>query len=287
VYDNLMQAAAHPDVVFDLALPPSAVVGVLNALPDGAVVLIQKPMGEDMTQAREIVATCERKKLIAAINHQLRFAPYMLAVRDAMQRGWLGSISDVTMNLNVADPWHLFPFLEKMERVEIQVHSIHYLDLIRSLLGDPHGVYALTLADARYPQLKSTRSSVILNYGSDARVSLSLNHNYAHGEHGQSAMFKFEGTQGVMWVQLGVMLDYPKGRPDTVEVKLDGQDWENLQVKGSWFPEAFIGPMSNLQRHAAGEDASLVTTVRDVLRTMALVEAAYISSASGGTPLPA
>jgi predicted dehydrogenase len=90
-----------------------------------------------------------------------------------------------------------------------------------------------------------------------------------------------------MWVQLGAMLNYPTGRTDTVEVKLVGQDWENLQLSGSWFPDAFIGPMGNLQRFAAGEDTKLVNSVQDVLRTMALVEAAYQSSASGGTPLPA
>jgi hypothetical protein len=100
-------------------------------------------------------------------------------------------------------------------------------------------------------------------------------------------MFKFEGTQGVMWVQLGVMLDYPQGRPDAVEVKLSGQDWQRLPLQGTWFPDAFIGPMSNLQRFAAGEDSTLVTAVQDVLHTMALVEAAYVSSASGGTPLAA
>jgi predicted dehydrogenase len=287
VYESLAQALQQDGVVFDLALPPAAVVDVINALPDGAVALIQKPMGKDLQHAREIVAACQRKKLVAAINHQLRFAPYMLAVRDAMQRGWLGDMTDVEMNMNVADPWHLFPFLELMERVEIQVHSIHYLDLIRSLLGDPLGVYALTVPDPRFPKLKSTRSSIILNYGSGARVCLSLNHNYAHGEHRQNAMFKFEGTEGVMWVQVGVMLDYPKGRPDTVEVKLNGQSWEELQLKGTWFPDAFMGPMSNLQRFVAGQDATLVTSVTDVLRTMALVEAAYQSSSTGGVPLTA
>jgi hypothetical protein len=45
--------------------------------------------------------------------------------------------------------------------------------------------------------------------------------------------------------------------------------------------------MSNLQRVAAGEDRSLVSGVDDAIRTMALVEACYLSSAGGGTPLPA
>jgi len=43
----------------------------------------------------------------------------MLALRDAFQRGWLGAMTDVEMQLNCSDPWHLFPFLEQMERVEI------------------------------------------------------------------------------------------------------------------------------------------------------------------------
>jgi hypothetical protein len=45
--------------------------------------------------------------------------------------------------------------------------------------------------------------------------------------------------------------------------------------------------MSNLQRVVAGEDRSLVSSVDDAIKTMALVEACYISSASGGTPVPA
>ena len=285
VYQSLAEAAAQQNVVFDLALPPSAVLTVLEALPNESVVLIQKPMGQDLAHAKQIVAICTHKKMVAAVNHQLRFAPYMLAVKDAIKRQWLGQMTDVEMHLNIADPWHLFPFLETMERVEIQVHSIHYLDLIRSILGEPQGVYALTLPDDRYPKLKSTRSSIILNYGSGPRVCLSLNHNYAHGEQGQSAMFKFEGTDGVVWIQLGVMLDYPKGRPDTVDIKRQGHGWERLSLKGSWFPEAFAGPMSNLQRFVSGEDKQLVTCVTDVLHTMALVEAAYQSSAGGGTPI--
>jgi hypothetical protein len=44
--------------------------------------------------------------------------------------------------------------------------------------------------------------------------------------------------------------------------------------------------MSNLQRFVAGEDPFLVSPVDDAIRTMALVEACYISSDGGGTPIP-
>ena len=44
--------------------------------------------------------------------------------------------------------------------------------------------------------------------------------------------------------------------------------------------------MSNLLREVAGEDRALVCGVDDSIKTMALVEACYTSSASGGTPIP-
>ena len=43
--------------------------------------------------------------------------------------------------------------------------------------------------------------------------------------------------------------------------------------------------MSNLQRFAAGEDDVLLTDVEDAWHTMALVEAAFESSAAPATPL--
>ena len=49
-----------------------------------------------------------------------------------------------------------------------------------------------------------------------------------------------------------------------------------------WFPDAFIGVMSNLQRFAASEDFILETSVESAWRTMALVEACYRSSSISG-----
>ncbi|MFN3434125.1 MAG: gfo/Idh/MocA family oxidoreductase, partial [Sphingomonas sp.] len=59
-----------------------------------------------------------------------------------------------------------------------------------------------------------------------------------------------------------------------------------VPLQGSWFPDAFIGPMANLQRFAAGEDTTLATGVEDAWHTMALVEAAYRSAGAASTPIP-
>jgi predicted dehydrogenase len=49
--------------------------------------------------------------------------------------------------------------------------------------------------------------------------------------------------------------------------------------------DAFVGRMANLQRFVAGEDEDLVSSVEDAWTTMALVEAAFQSSAAPATPL--
>jgi predicted dehydrogenase len=100
-------------------------------------------------------------------------------------------------------------------------------------------------------------------------------------------MLKVEGTRGAAVLTLGVNLDYPVGAPDRLVVALESSAWTQVPLRGSWFTEAFEGPMSNLQRFAAGEDSALVSPVADAVKTMALVEACYQSSERGGTPIPA
>ena len=58
-----------------------------------------------------------------------------------------------------------------------------------------------------------------------------------------------------------------------------------MPLIGRWFPDAFIGTMSNLQRFVAGEDTALVSPMADALQTMKLVEACYVSDARGGIEL--
>ena len=54
------QAAAVEDAVFDLAVPGDQIVGILEQLPAGAPVLMQKPMGRDLAEARRILAVLPR-----------------------------------------------------------------------------------------------------------------------------------------------------------------------------------------------------------------------------------
>lgn len=289
VFGSVREAVdAVPDAVFDLALMPEQFADALRQLPDGAPVLIQKPLGDEWEQAVEVQRICRDKQLVAAVNTQLRFAPYIEAARAAIAAGEIGELYDLEIRVQVSTPWHLFPNVLRLRRLEINAHSVHYLDLVRSFLGEPTSVSAVSVPrpDAR----QNTRTEMLLHYaGRPVRVAIGANHDHRFGPRHEQSYVKWEGTGGAIRAQLGLLLDYPTGGPDELEIQRDAdgsRTWQPLPFTGSWFPEAFIGSMAALQRFVEGSLDELPTSVEDGMRTMALVEAAYRSAASGGEPVP-
>ena len=193
--------------------------------------------------------------MTAAVNLQLRFSPAMLALRALLDRQELGTLTDIDLRLVIEQPWHLWKFMIGAPRLELVYHSIHYLDAIRSIAGEPQGAYCRAVGHPDTPQLRDTRSSIILDYGDALRCSLVMNHTHRAGPRHRTSELMVEGTNGAARLVLGVNLDYPTGSPDEMEVA-HGQTWTRVPLRGSWFTEAFEGPMSNLQRFIAGEDVA-------------------------------
>ena len=278
------------DKVFDVAVPAPALLKVLPLLPDGAAVLIQKPMGETLGEAHQIVDLCHRKGLIAAVNFQLRWAPVMLGARRITEAGLLGQLHDIEVQVSVHMPWQLWSFLSTAPRLEILYHSIHYIDLVRSWLGNPCGVYAKTVRSPRTADLAPTKTILTMDYGDWMRVHISTNHSHDFSSQMQRSYVQWEGTIGAMRAVMGVNLDYPRGKPDSLsyirQAKNADGGWRTLPTEGNWFPDAFIGSMTSLQRYVTGESNTLPTRVEDALDTMRVVEAAYLSSEQGGVALP-
>jgi predicted dehydrogenase len=174
--------------------------------------------------------------------------------------------------------------------VEIQQHSIHYIDLVRSFLGEPRGVYAKTVKHPKQMNLASTRTSIIFDYGNAKQVLVATNHDHEFGPQNQESYIKWEGTRGAIKARMGLLMNYPQGAADLFEYCLLRENepprWRSDTLEGSWFPDAFAGTMANLQRFAMGEDKRLFTGVEDVANTMRVVEACHHSSESGETVIP-
>jgi predicted dehydrogenase len=272
--------------VIDLAVPGPAITGILRQLPDRTAVLMQKPMGNDYEEASTILALCRQKQLTAAVNFQLRYAPWINAARHLIARGAIGELLDIEVNVNVYTPWHLWKFLYGLPRVEILYHSIHYIDLIRSFFGNPRSVHAKTVGHPAMAELASVRTDIIMDYEGYRRASIHTNHSHRFGLRRQQSYLWLEGTQGAIKITMGVLKDYPQGTPDAFEyISLEGDNagqWQSIDIPGSWFPHAFIGSMAQLQRAAEGSIPAPDNSVEDSIHTMACVEAAYRSSEKGG-----
>lgn len=269
--------------LYDLAVPPAAIPALLRALPEGCVALIQKPMGSDLAEADEIIRILRARNIRAAVNFQLRFAPMCLALKHAIAQGQLGDVIDFDALLAVNTPWHLWAFLADLPRVEILLHSIHYLDLIRDLFGNPQGIAARTMGHPS-STIANSRTSMILDYGPQIRANLSINHNHSFGRRFQACEFRISGTKGAAYLKVGANLDYPLGEPDELWLNTDG-DWQQIPLVGNWFIAAFVGRITQVMRFATGEDATLEGSAEDAWHTMALVEAAYESAAAPLHPI--
>ena len=288
VYETVAEAVAHApaDTVYDLTIMPNQFVSTLEQLPDGCAVLIQKPMGDYIQQSEEILAVCRRKKLVAAINCQLRFAPFVMAARWLLEQGYIGQLYDMEVRVTINTPWEIFPHVIIHPRLEIQYHSIHYIDLIRSFLGEPRRVMAKTVGHPA-KSLSSSRSTILFDYGPAIRAVINTNHDHAFGPKHQDSFIKWEGTRGAIKAKMGLLMDYPHGVPDKFEYCLKDekgvlQGWQTKEIKGSWFPDAFVGTMGSLMCYNEGTIKELPTSVEDVFKTMQVVEAAYKASDEGG-----
>ena len=289
-FNNLADAVRFvpSDVVFDVAVPASQLLGILRELPDASTVLLQKPFGETLQEAGALRDLCHKKNLTAAVNFSLRYSPNNLAVVALAKAGYLGEVHDLEVQTRTYTPWHLWTFLATAPRLEILYHSIHYFDLIRSWFGNPRGVFARTVRNPLSADLAATKTTAILDYGDQKRVFVATNHNHDFGPAHQQSFVLWEGLTGAARMTMGLNLDYPAGTADTLEYAARGNsapEWTALPISGNNVPDGFIGTMGALQCFAEGSAPTLPSDIDDAYQTMTLVEALYRSSERPGEPV--
>ncbi|MBE8719401.1 Gfo/Idh/MocA family protein [Sphingobacterium pedocola] len=291
VYPSLaaLVADAPDDTIFDIAVPASHLAGILYQLPQGANVLMQKPMGETLEGAREILQLCETKGFTASVNFQMKLIPSVIAAKRLIDQGAIGTVHDMEIRMNIYHPWELWDFLFGIPRMEMLYHSIHYMDMIKYFLGMPKHIYAKTFQHPKQMQLASTRSVIIFDYEQPIRAFINTNHGHDFGLAHQESFVKWEGTKGAIKATLGKNINFPKGEADhftyfLTEKASDG--WIEADIPGAWYPDAFMATMADLQCAVDDPGSAHITSVKHAFDTMRLVEAAYQSNDVGGTVIP-
>jgi predicted dehydrogenase len=279
VYASLNELLADERVqVVDIAVPVAQQPAIFRAaVSAGKNILAQKPFADNPATARELAKLAADAGVVAAVNQQLRFDEGIAAAHRMVELGWIGELTTLTLSVNAFTDWSQWEWAKAMERLEIMVHSIHYHDTVRWLMGEPSSVYAIGgRVPGQFPD-GETRTQSSYRFPGGASALVYANHMNTAGDN--TAEFRIEGTGGAIRGTLGLMYDYPTGRVDTLEVTstvVPTDGWVPYPVTQRWFPHAFIGTMGSvLDGIATGSIPR--SSVADNVKTIELVDALYRS----------
>jgi predicted dehydrogenase len=283
VYKTLAELLSDPKVeIVDIAVPAAAQPEIFAQVAAAKKhILAQKPFATTVAAGEAMVKQAKDAGIIAAVNQQLRFEEGVAAAHKMVELGWIGTVSNFSINVNLITPWELWPWAKDLERLEVMLHSIHYHDLIRWFLGDAKTVFCAAGRTAGQFPKGETRTISTALYSSGVTSLVHANHVNRGGDN--YAEYRIDGDKGSIRGTLGLLYDYPSGRVDTLEVNsqvVPTDGWMPYPVTTRWFPDAFIGTMGSVM-DAISAGTPLRASVADNIGTLKMVEALYKSMDSG------
>ncbi|MCM8539237.1 MAG: Gfo/Idh/MocA family oxidoreductase [Lentisphaeraceae bacterium] len=286
VYDSNTALMDNKEVeVLDIAVPPQDQLAVIKeAVKRDHIkgILAQKPLGADFAEAQEIVRLSKDAGKVLVVNQNMRYDQSMRALKTLISEGKIGETVLGTIDMRAIPHWA--PWQEDLGWLTLRIMSIHHLDISRFLFGDPVKVYCSTTRD---PRTKFAHTDGIclttLEYENGARFQ--INDDVWAGPAREGAAedcfvrWRVEGTEGLAKGEIG-WPKWPEVTPSTLTYSTTAsKEWISPEWPEAWFPDAFLGPMSELLCALEGEKPEV--SGQSNLRTMLLVEACYMSAEQG------
>jgi predicted dehydrogenase len=273
--------------IIDLAFPPDQQPALIrHALkqPHVKAILAQKPLALSLGEAVLLRDEAKAAGKILSVNQNMRYDQSMRVLKQIIDSGALGDIVFAQIDMHAIPHWQAF--LQDYDRLTLSNMSVHHLDVLRFLFGDPDEITTLTRKDPRttFDHKDGITVSTLRFPSGVLAVSLEdvwsgpRQEGYRDDQH---ISWRVEGTEGVARGTIG----WPTGAASTLSyasAKTTGGEWVTPSWETMWFPHAFIGVMEQLQ-HAVATGTAPALSVADNVRTMALVEAGYRSIAEGRT----
>jgi predicted dehydrogenase len=281
VHDSLDELLANPHVeVLDIAVPPAAQPEViLHAASSGKRprgILAQKPLAMSYRLAKDCVQACQDAGIVLAVNQNMRYDQSVRALKDLLNRGWLGEPVLATIDMRAIPHW--MPWAQCLPSLATFIMSIHHLDTYRYWFGSPERVLASTRPDPRTKFAHEDGINLyILEYASGLRASSWDDVWTGPSREGAQSdigiRWRVEGTEGIARGTIG-WPSYPARTPSTLDFTTCHEPgfWFQPRWPEVWFPDAFAGTMAQLL--CALEDGTEPEiSGRDNLETIALCEA--------------
>ena len=282
VHDTPEALIENPQIeIIDLAYPPDLQPALIrHALkqPHIKAILVQKPLALSLNEAIKLRDEAAAAGKIVSVNQNMRYDQSMRVLKQIIEAGELGEIVFAQIDMHAIPHWQAF--LQDYDRLTLANMSVHHLDILRFLFGEPEEITTLTRTDPRtkFAHSDGITISTLKFFSGVMAVSLEdvwsgpRQEGYKDDQH---IGWRVEGTQGVAKGTIG----WPMGVPSRLEyasTKVTDGVWVTLNWETLWFPHAFIGVMEQLQ-HAVKTAERPALSIADNVKTMALVEAAYRS----------
>ncbi|QKC99614.1 Gfo/Idh/MocA family protein [Mesorhizobium sp. NZP2298] len=288
VHDTPEQLIEDSEVeIVDLAFPPDQQPALIrHALrqPHIKAILAQKPLALSVEEAVKLRDEAARSDKILSVNQNMRYDQSMRVLKQIIDSGALGDIVFAQIDMHAIPHWQAF--LADYDRLTLANMSVHHLDVLRFLFGDPQEITTLTRKDPRTAFDHSDGITVSTLRFPSGVLAVSLEDVWSGPrEQGyrddQHINWRVDGTRGVAKGTIG----WPTGVASTLtyaSTETTGGEWVSPSWDTMWFPHAFIGVMEQLQ-YAVKTGTPPALSVADNVKTMALVEAGYRSMAEGRT----
>jgi predicted dehydrogenase len=279
---------ADPEVeIVDLAFPPDvqpALIALALGQPHVRGILAQKPLALTLGEAVAVRDAAAEAGKPVSVNQNMRYDQSVRVLKQILDREALGEVVFAQIDMHAIPHWQTF--LADYDRLTLANMSVHHLDVLRYLFGEPEEITTVARTDPRTRFAHRdgiTVSTLRFASGLLALSSEDVWHGprqegYADDQH---IAWRVEGTDGVAKGTVG----WPTGTPSTLSyasVRETAGQWVTPAWRTRWFPQAFIGVMEQLQ-HAIAAGTTPALTVEDNVRTMALIEAGYRSIAERRT----
>jgi predicted dehydrogenase len=282
-HETIDDLLANPAVeVLDVAVPPDVQPEMIRRAVHHCghirAILAQKPLALSVREGRECVELCADAGILLAVNQNMRYDQSVRALKDLLQRGWLGDPVLATIEMRAVPHW--MPWSQPLASLSTFIMSVHHLDTFRYWFGTPDRVLASTRPDprTRFPHGDGI-NLYILEYESGLRASSWDDVWAGPSREGCAAdigiRWRVEGTDGMARGTIG-WPGYPARVPSTIDytTKRNPGEWVQPRWPEVWFPDAFVGTMAQLL--CALEDGTVPEIGgRDNLETLALCEAVF------------
>jgi predicted dehydrogenase len=273
--------------IVDLAYPPDQQPDLIrHALKQAHVkaILVQKPLALTLDEAIKLRDEAKAAGKVMSVNQNMRYDQSMRVLKQIIDAGELGEIVFAQIDMHAIPHWQTF--LAEYDRLTLANMSVHHLDVLRFLFGEPTEITSQSRKDPRttFEHTDGITMSTLKFPSGMMAVSLEDVWSGPRADDYDDDIFiawRVEGTEGVAKGTIG----WPKGKPSTLTYnsrKTTGGKWVTPSWDTHWFPHAFIGVMEQLQ-YALRTGTEPVLNVTDNVRTMALIEAGYRSMAEKRT----